>query len=79
MKGELIMKDKPVKSPMKLHFLNKEVQLFPTDTYYKFGIVEEINEYGIVIKITKAHKESGYRAGQRVYFSHSCSLKLVTV
>jgi hypothetical protein len=39
---------------MKEKFLNKEVQIYPGDTYYKYGIVRDINEGGVVFEITRS-------------------------
>lgn len=39
---------------MKEKFLNKEVQIYPGDTYYKYGIVRDINEGGAVFEITRS-------------------------
>ena len=33
--------------------LGKEVKIFPSDSYSKFGIIEQINENGVLFKITR--------------------------
>lgn len=39
---------------MKKTFLNKEVQIYPGDTYDKYGIVKDINQAGVIFEITKS-------------------------
>lgn len=60
---------------MKLEdFIGKEVQLYPGDTYSKFGILEEISDKGFLIKITKSNSKE-YQAGERLFISHSIGLR----
>ena len=59
-------------------FIGKEVQIYPSDTYSKFGIVESVDEFGLVIKITES-KTKDYPVGKKVYFSHSKPLTLLEV
>ena len=39
---------------MKKQFLGKIVQIYPGDTYTKFGEVVDINEAGVTFRITKS-------------------------
>ena len=39
---------------MKNTFLNKEVQIFPGDTNWKYGTVLDINTVGVTFLITKS-------------------------
>ena len=60
---------------MKETYLNKEVQIYPGDTYSKFGIVREINSHGVVFEITRAeHGASQYRPGDLFFISYSNNL-----
>lgn len=60
-------------------FIGKEVQIYPSDTYSKFGIVESVDEFGVVIKITRSEQKKTYPVGKKVYFSHSKPLSLLEV
>ena len=37
-------------------FLNKEVHIYPSDTYDKFGIVRNISDKGVTFEITKTNE-----------------------
>jgi hypothetical protein len=56
-------------------YIGKEIQLYPQDTYKKFGVVTLMDEAGFVVKITKAHEKSGYEVNKEYFFSHSAGLK----
>lgn len=58
---------------MKETYLNKEVQIYPGDTYSKFGIVRDINENGVVFEITRSNV-SHYRIGDLVFIAYSNNL-----
>lgn len=65
---------------MRLHeLMGKEVKLFPTDTYDKFGVLEDCNGFGMLFRITRAHEKSTLRVGQTYYVSHSTPLVLEIV
>ena len=40
---------------LKTKFLNKEVRIYPNDTYYKYGIVRDISDKGVTFEITKTN------------------------
>lgn len=40
---------------LKDKFLNKEVRIFPNDTYYKYGIVRDISDKGVTFEITRTN------------------------
>lgn len=64
------------KNYMKETFLNKEVQIYPGDTYSKFGIVRDINENGVVFEITRAdsHAYQYNKVGDTIFISYSNNL-----
>lgn len=37
-------------------FLGKSIRLYPTETYYKEGIITGVNNIGILVKITKTER-----------------------
>lgn len=43
---------------LKETYLNQEVQIYPGDTYYKYGIVRNISEAGVVFEITCSNDDS---------------------
>ncbi len=55
---------------MKEKFLNKEVQIYPGDTYHKYGIVRDINEGGVVFEITRSTADD-YKPGALVFIAWS--------
>lgn len=55
---------------MKEKFLNKEVQIYPGDTYHKYGIVRDINEAGVVFEITRSTADD-YKPGALVFIAWS--------
>jgi hypothetical protein len=58
--------------------IGKEVQLYPGDTYSKYGIIEDWNEQGILIKITNSKSEA-FKVGKIYYLSHSKNLNFKVV
>lgn len=58
-------------------FLNKEVQIFPGDTYKKCGIVKEVDDVGVTILITYySGSDNNFEVGKLHYFSHTAVLEL---
>ena len=53
--------------------IGKKIQLYPGDTYSKYGIIKKWTEHGIVIKITESDA-SAYKVNSEYYISHSKSL-----
>ena len=49
-------------------FLNKNVKLYPNDTYYKFGDIIDINLVGIIIKITSVQMD--YKKDDTYFIPH---------
>jgi len=58
---------------MKKTYLNKEVQIYPGDTYTKYGIVRDINEQGVVFEITRSHV-AHYKVGDLYFIAFSARL-----
>jgi hypothetical protein len=63
---------------MKKKFLNKEVQIYPGDTYYKYGIVRDINEAGAVFEITRTNADN-YTCGSLHFISWAANLSFKMV
>jgi hypothetical protein len=55
-------------------FLGKEVQIYPGDSYSKFGIITDITEQGVVFKITQASDRTEYKKGEIVFIAFSSRL-----
>jgi len=56
-------------------FINKEVELWPGNTYRKFGILLDINEKGFIFKITeKTDPKSELKEGD-LYFHRSVTMR----
>ena len=56
-------------------YIGKEIQLFPIDTYEKFGTLLGANENGILVKITKADKRDDlYKVGDTHFIAYSAKL-----
>lgn len=56
--------------------IGKEVQLYPNDSYKKWGIIENVDNFGVVFKITRVDAGGHYTVGERRYISHSSNLTL---
>ena len=56
-------------------YLNRKIQLYPGDTYKKFGTITNVDEYGFTVKITEAQPHSGYQKGEEHFISHSTPFK----
>ena len=54
--------------------VGKEVQIYPNDSYKKYGVIVFINDYGILFKITKSYDETGYPVGAYRFISYSANL-----
>jgi hypothetical protein len=58
-------------------FLDKEVQIFPGDTYKKRGIVKAIDDAGVTILITYYNgSDNRFEVGKLQYYSHADVLTL---
>lgn len=54
--------------------IGKVVQIYPNDTYEKYGEIIEITNNGILFKITKAESNSGYEINSFCFISYSANL-----
>ena len=56
-------------------YLGKEVQLYPNDTVSKYGIIEDINDKGIIIKITEVGRiNDAYKVNDICFISFTNNL-----
>ena len=57
----------------KENYIGKEIQLYPGDTYKKWGFIENVDDLGWTIIITDMQKDynPSYKIGDRVFISHS--------
>jgi len=58
---------------LKVTYLNKEVQIYPGDTYYKYGIVRDISDAGVVFEITRTNA-SDFDVGSLRFIAFSSNL-----
>ena len=57
--------------------IGKEVQIYPGDTYKKWGIVLEVNDNGVLFKITRAENgASSYQKGSIRFIAYSANLNI---
>ena len=54
----------------KSKYIGKQIQLFPSDTYEKYGKIIDVDDLGFWVKITKS-KSKTYNIGEVHFFSHS--------
>lgn len=59
----------------KENYIGKHIQLYPGDTYYKFGIIMDLDDLGWVIRITKAHERATEKVNDVIFISHSTNAK----
>ena len=60
-------------------YLGKEVHLYPNDSISKYGIIEDINDKGIIIKITEVGSQHTSHKVDDIYFisfSNNLTFKL---
>ena len=55
-------------------YIGKEIQLYPADTYKKWGILLDYSPVGILVKITRCISHSEYRKGDVAFFAYSARL-----
>jgi hypothetical protein len=53
--------------------VGKEVQIYPGDSESKFGIIQDMNDQGVLFLITKS-KSHNYPVGSFRFISYSASL-----
>lgn len=57
--------------------VGREVQIYPGDTYKKWGIVLEVNDHGILFEITQADKDAtAYKPGSIRFIAYSANLNI---
>tara|TARA_R110000796_G_scaffold181217_1_gene297726 strand:+ start:358 stop:558 length:201 start_codon:yes stop_codon:yes gene_type:complete len=54
--------------------IGKNVQIYPSDTYSKEGIIKEITDMGILFEITKGTEDGSFKAGKLHFISYSARL-----
>ena len=52
------------------NYIGKRIRLYPSDTYSKYGIVKNVDEFGWTIKITES-RCSSFEVGKEYFISHS--------
>lgn len=54
-------------------YIGKEIQLYPGDTYKKYGIIENVDDLGWTIKIadTQEAYNNSYKIDDKIFISHS--------
>lgn len=58
----------------KENYIGKEIQLYPGDTYKKWGVIKDIDDLGWTIKITDVEGcGSEYKIDDTIFISHSKS------
>lgn len=57
--------------------VGKEVQIYPGDTYKKWGIVLEVNDNGVLFEITRADDNAfSYQKGSIRFIAYSANLNI---
>lgn len=56
--------------------IGKEIQLYPGDTYPRWGIIKEVDDVGFSIKITKADARSIFKVGSTYFMTHGDKIVL---
>ena len=54
----------------KSKYVGKEVQIFPSDNYPKFGVIVDVDDLGWTLQIT-ASESTHYEVGERYFFGHA--------
>lgn len=55
-----------------------KVQIYPGDSYSKFGIIREIDEKGYTFEITESQARE-FEVGDFIFWSHATPLKMKLV
>ena len=53
-----------------LNYIDKTIQLYPGDTYSKYGTIVNLDDLGWTIKIIQSNSSS-YKVGKEYFISHS--------
>lgn len=65
----------------KENYVGKEIQLYPSDTYKKWGIIENVDDLGWTIIITNTQENykynNPYKTCDRIFISHSKSFSFI--
>lgn len=56
------------------NYVGRKIQLYPGDTYRKYGIIKMVDDLGWTIEITESRCDS-FEVGQEYFISHSTNLK----
>lgn len=59
----------------KENYVGKNVQLYPSDTYYKYGIIVDLDDLGWTIKITNAHERATEKVNDMIFINHATNVK----
>ena len=51
-------------------YIGREIQIFPSDNYAKFGVIVDVDDLGWTIEITKS-ESNHYIVGQRYFFGQA--------
>lgn len=54
----------------KKKYVGREIQIFPSDNYSKFGIITDVDELGWTVQITKS-ESTHYVVGEKYFFGHA--------
>ncbi len=57
-------------------FVGKEVQIYPNDTYKKYGILLEVSEHGFLFKITES-KADNYKKDDLLFIAHATGVTML--
>ena len=60
-------------------WVNKIVQIYPSDTYSKFGEIIAMSSEGVTFKCVDAHSQSGWKVGEIRFISYSAKLSFKKV
>jgi hypothetical protein len=56
----------------KAKYIGKAIQIYPGDSYSKFGIIIDVDDLGWTIKVTKSLDKLGtFEEGKEYFISHS--------
>lgn len=51
------------------NYIGKHIQLLPGDTQKKYGIIEDVDDLGFIVRITNTTDH--YKANEVIFISHS--------
>ena len=54
-------------------YIGKEIELYPGDSYKKWGILLDYSPVGILVKITRSVSHSEYLEGDIAFFAYSAN------